>query len=69
MLRLSGVQAVEIAQRMAPKVKKWEHSTAVVGYIYQSNGTVLDQVVITTFKAHGPSQEKIPWSFPVMVIL
>ena len=51
MLRLSGEQAINIAQRMAPKVTKWEHSQAVVGYISQSNGVVLDQVVITTFKA------------------
>ena len=51
MLRLSGVQAVKIAQRMAPKVKIWEHSRAVVGHIYQSNGDVLDHVIMTTFKA------------------
>ena len=51
MLRLSGEQAVEIAQRMAPFTKKWEHSRAVVGYVHHSNGGVLDQVVMTTFKA------------------
>ena len=51
MLRLSGEKAIDIAQRMAPEVSKWEHSCAVVGYIYQSSGVVLDQVIITTFKA------------------
>ena len=51
MLRLSGDKAIDIAQKMAPTVSKWEHSHAVVGYIYQSSGSVLDQVVITTFKA------------------
>ena len=51
MLRLSGEQAIEIAQEMAPTIQKWEHSCAVVGYIHQSNGTVLDQVIATTFEA------------------
>ena len=51
MLRLSGEKAIEVAQRMAPFTKKWEHSRAVVGYLHQSNGDVLDQVVMTTFKA------------------
>ena len=53
MLRLSGEQAINIAQKMAP--------TSVNGSIlvlwldiYQSTGVVLDQVVMTTFK---------PWSF------
>ena len=51
MLRLSGDKAVKIAQRMAPTIQNWEHSCAVVGCIYQSNGLVLDQVIATTFLA------------------
>ena len=51
MLRLSGEQAINIARKMAPTIEKWEHSRAVVGYVHQSDGTVLDQVVATTFKA------------------
>lgn len=51
MLRLSGEQAIEIAQKMAPTIQKWEHSRAVVGYIHQSDDTVLDRVVVTTFQA------------------
>mgnify|MGYP001298951394 CR=1 FL=1 len=51
MLRLSGEQAIEIAQKMAPTIHKWEHSRVAVGYIRQTDGTVLDQVVVTTFKA------------------
>ena len=51
MLRLSGEQAIGIAQKMAPTIHKWEHSRATVGYIRQTDGTVLDQVIATTFKA------------------
>lgn len=51
MLRLSGDQAIEIAQRMAPKIQKWDHSRAAVGYIQHADGSILDQVVATTFKA------------------
>ena len=51
MLRLSGEQAIEIAQKMAPTIQKWEHSHAAVGYIRRADGSVLDQVIATTFKA------------------
>jgi tRNA modification GTPase len=36
---------------MAPKIQKWDHSRAAVGYIQHADGSILDQVVATTFKA------------------
>ena len=51
MLRLSGSQAIEIAQRMAPRIQIWDHSKAVVGRIQQRDGSILDQVIVTTFNA------------------
>ena len=51
MLRLSGEQAIEIAQRMAPRIQIWDHSKAVVGRIQQRDGSILDQVIVTTFNA------------------
>jgi tRNA modification GTPase len=51
MLRLSGEQAINIARKMSPTIDTWEHSRAVVGHLYRSDGQVLDQAVITTFYA------------------
>lgn len=51
MVRLSGERAFEIAQKMAPRVRTWEHSRVVVGYLDKIDGSPLDQVVLTSFKA------------------
>ncbi len=50
MVRLSGHNAIEIAKQMAPNVRAWKHAKAVVGYVCQSDGQPIDQVVITTFE-------------------
>ena len=40
---------------MAPTIQKWEHSRAIVGYIRRVDGSVLDQVIATTFKSFPQS--------------
>lgn len=52
MLRLSGVDAFTVAAKMAPQVSSFEHGRAVVAWLRLSDGTLLDQVILTSF--YGP---------------
>ena len=53
-LRLSGSQAVEVAEstfRGADKPAEVPHRTAIVGHLVAENGDILDEVVLTVFRA------------------
>ena len=53
MLRLSGVSALDIASKMAPRASELKHGRAIVTWIRMPDGTRLDQVVLTIF--HAPN--------------
>ena len=67
-IRVSGAESLNIISRIFTKdLTQAKGYTLHYGSIKAEDGTTIDEVLVTVFRAPTPTQARIAWKYPVTV--